>query len=44
MTEPTKESIGEGGVEFEERSRVELKGKREPVALYAPRVDGEATR
>ena len=44
VTEPTKESIGEGGVEFEERSRVELKGKREPVALYAPRVDGEATR
>jgi len=40
VTEPTQESIGEGGVEFEERSRVELKGKREPVALYAPRVDG----
>ncbi len=39
VTQPTKESIGENGVEFEERSEVELKGKREPVALYAPRVN-----
>ncbi len=28
-------------VEFQERSAVELKGKREAVALYAPRADGD---
>lgn len=39
VTESTREAIGDGDVEFEERSAVELKGKREAVALYAPRVD-----
>ena len=40
VTEPTKEAIGYGEVEFDERSAVGLKGRREAVALYAPRLDG----
>ncbi len=40
VTESTREAIGDE-VEFQERSAVELKGKREAVALYAPRVDGD---
>jgi adenylate cyclase len=44
VTEPTKEAIGDGGVEFEERSRVELKGKRDPVALYAPALRQDTER
>ena len=41
VAEPTKEAIADGEVEFEERSSVELKGKQEPVALYAPQANGD---
>jgi adenylate cyclase len=37
-TESTKEALAGRDFEFEERSEVELKGKREPVALYAVRA------
>lgn len=39
VTEATREALGDGAIELDERSRVELKGKSEPVALYAPAAE-----
>ncbi len=36
LTEATRKALGEAAVKLEERPRVELKGKSEPVAVYAP--------
>ena len=39
-THSTKEALAGKGFEFDERSSVELKGKRQPVGLYAPHAGG----
>jgi adenylate cyclase len=40
VTDHTKASLNDEGVPLEERSEVRLKGKQEPVAVYAPRLEG----
>jgi class 3 adenylate cyclase len=36
ITEATLRALGPGGTEFDERPAAPLKGKAEPVRLYAP--------
>jgi adenylate cyclase len=40
VTEQTSESLSEDSVPLDKRSEMRLKGKQEPVEVYAPRLDG----
>jgi class 3 adenylate cyclase len=44
LTEATRCLLTDDAIAVEERGELELKGKREPVALYAPRVGRQAAR
>jgi adenylate cyclase len=47
ITEATLRALGAGAADFEERPPVPLKGKAEPVRLYAPRrnrLHGQVSR
>ena len=40
ITEATLRALGSDGEDFEERPAAPLKGKADPVRLYAPRARG----